>query len=92
MVVLSDGVERSELGNSSCAPGDPAKNVDLGGIGEGVCETVGDDFKNRVGGKVAIVVDVRFNHSAVHAVDDELFIFVKGKLHVRFAELDLLPA
>ena len=72
MMVLSDGIEGSELGNSGGASRNPAKHIDLGGIGERMCEAAGDDFKNGVGGRIAIVGDVRFDHSAVDAIDDEL--------------------
>jgi hypothetical protein len=42
--------------------------------------------------EVAIVIDIRFDHNAVGAVDDHLVVLVECELNVRFTELDLFPA
>ena len=54
-------------------------------------EGVGNDFEDGVGARIAIVVDVGFDHDAVDAVDDGVVVFVEGELDVGFAELNLLP-
>jgi hypothetical protein len=89
---LPDRVERIELRYTGCLPCDPAQDVDLRRIGQGVRERVWDDLEQHVRGRVAVVIDVRLNHDAIDAVDGLLIAFMEGELHIGFAELNLLPA
>src|ERR1700730_15069200 len=92
MARLSDGVEGGKVRDSSGSPSDPAKNIHLSRIGKRVSQTVGDDLQDSVSCKVAVVVNVGFEHHAIHTVDGELIVFMKRELHVGLAELNLLPA
>jgi len=57
-----------------------------------VREAIRKDFREDVGGRIAVVVDVRFDHDTVDATDDVLVVLMKGELNIGLAKLNLLPA
>jgi hypothetical protein len=57
-----------------------------------MCKSIRDDFKNCVSCEILKVVDIRFYHDAIDAINDLGIVLVESELGIRFAELDLLTA
>src|SRR5580698_7567413 len=87
----SDRVYRSEFGDPCSSASDPAKYIDLGGVGQGMCEGVWDDLEKGVSSQVLEIVDVGLHHYTIDTPNKHLVVLMESKLDVGFAELDLFP-
>src|SRR6201993_5390033 len=85
-------IRRIEFGHTGVAPSDPAEHINRLGIGQPTGERVRNDFEQRVGSKIFVVVDIRFHKNTTESVDDLLVALVKCELYVCFSELNLFPA
>src|ERR1700721_9103 len=79
---LIDDIHGLELGDSSLYARLPAKYIDLDRVSEFARQLIRNYFKERVRGEVFVVVDVRFDHDAIHTVDGGDVIFMKRELDV----------